>query len=130
MAVEGPLGIAATKSAVIREYVMSEKRQEPLPPLTKEQEARVTLLTDDELQTIDKGLLSNASRHWKKVARIVGSTMMIGSPTRIEGIPDIFYAQRVRKLVESGRLESTGNLDYIGYSEVRLPMQDRENGET
>lgn len=109
---------------------MREKRQEPLPPLTKEQEARVAQLTDAELQTIDQGLLSNALMRWRKVARVVGSAMMFGSPTRIEGIPDIFYAQRVRKLVESGRLESTGNLDYIGYSEVRLPMQDSENGET
>ncbi len=103
---------------------MTEKRQLPLPPLSDEQKARVAQLTDEEFDIIDQGLLSNACERWRKVARVVGSTMKIGSPTRIEGVPDIFYAQRIRILVESGKLESVGNLDYIGYSEVRLPSND------
>jgi hypothetical protein len=122
--------VKRTGLGLLGKYAMSEKHQEPLPPLTKVQEARVAQLTDAELQIIDQGLLSNTSIHWRKVARVVGSTMLFGSPTRIEGIPDIFYAQRVRKLVESGILESMANLDYIGYSEVRIPKQDKENGET
>ena len=109
---------------------MPEKRQKPLPPLSKEQEERVAQLTDAELQIIDQGLLSNTSTNWRKVARVVGAAMMLGSPARIDGIPDIFYAQRVRKLVQSGKLESDGNLDYIGYSEVRLPKHDRDNDKT
>jgi hypothetical protein len=112
---------------LLGKVIMTDKHPEPLPPLTKEQEARVALLTDAELQIIDQGLLSNASTHWRKVARLVGRTMMYGSQTRIDGIPDIFYAQRVRKLVESAKLEAAGNLDYIGYSEVRLPIQKRGN---
>ena len=38
-----------------------------------------------------------------------------------KGIPDLYFAQRGRKLVEAGRLESQGNLSYMGLSEVRLP---------
>lgn len=33
--------------------------------------------------------------------------------------PDLFYAIRVRYLVESGRLVSQGNLSRMRYSEVR-----------
>jgi len=109
---------------------MPEIRQDPLPALTKEQKAREAQLTEEELRIIDQGLLSNACTRWRKVARVVGSTMMFGSPTRIDGVPDIFYAQRVRKLVESSRLESDGNLDYIGYSEVRLPQENKDNEKT
>ena len=102
---------------------MSDKHPIPLPPLSKEQEAKVALLTDEELKIIDQGLLSNASTQWRKVARVVGGTMMSGVESRFDGIPDIFYAQRVQKLVENGKLEATGNLDYIGGSEVRLPSK-------
>jgi len=43
--------------------------------------------------------------------------------THVPGIPDIYYANRVRALVEAGRLESQGNLDYMRFSEVRLSAQ-------
>ena len=42
---------------------------------------------------------------------------------RIPDVPDIYYAQRVRRLVAVGELESQGNLEYMGYSEVRLPVK-------
>ena len=102
---------------------MSDEYLKPLPPLSKEQEAKEALLTDEELKIIDQGLLSNTSTQWRKVARVVGGTMMSGSEYRIDGIPDIFYAQRLRKLIEDGKLEATGNLNYIGGSEVRLPSE-------
>ena len=51
---------------------------------------------------------------------------MMEMQNRISGIPDIFYSQRVRHLVEEGKLESQGNLGYMRYSEVRLPS--KENG--
>ncbi len=37
-----------------------------------------------------------------------------------EGVPDIYYSERIRKLVEKGVLEAAGNLHYMRYSEVRL----------
>lgn len=36
-------------------------------------------------------------------------------------VPVAFYAQRVKAIVASGKLESRGNLDHIRFSEVRLP---------
>ena len=35
-------------------------------------------------------------------------------------VPDGYYAQRVALLVDSGKLESQGNLEYMRFSEVRL----------
>jgi len=37
------------------------------------------------------------------------------------GLPDLYYAQRVKSLVSRGLLIAEGNLDYMRYSEVRLP---------
>ena len=59
---------------------------------------------------------------WRKVARIVGMT--IGDLSeRLPNVPDVYYAQRVRRLVAVGELESQGNLAYMRYSEVRLPAK-------
>ena len=46
---------------------------------------------------------------------------MMDDSLRIAGLPDLYYAQRVKLLVESGALLSESNLDYMRYSEVRLP---------
>jgi hypothetical protein len=51
---------------------------------------------------------------------LVGLTM--SDPTlRIPGLPDLFYARRVEKLVEKGLLVAEGPLTTMGQSEVRLP---------
>ncbi len=39
---------------------------------------------------------------------------------KFKGVPDVYFALRVRNLVDKGLVESTGNLDYMRYSEVRL----------
>ena len=101
------------------------ENEEPDPPLTKEQLALVNKLSEIDIKRIDKILLSNACHYWRKVARVVGTTMM-ELPERIPGIPDIYYAQRIRHLIEEGKLESQGNLDYMRYSEVRLPSKKDE----
>jgi hypothetical protein len=38
---------------------------------------------------------------------------------RVIALPDIYFAQRVRHLVESGKLDSQGDLSRMRYSEVR-----------
>lgn len=99
---------------------MEEEISIPDPPLSPEQEARVTQLTSKEIEAIDETLMSNAKPSWRKVAMLVG--LSIGQlRDKIKDIPDLYYSQRVRKLVESGRLESQGNLAYMRFSEVRLP---------
>ena len=89
--------------------------------LTPEQVKLVEQLTREEIQAIDSALLANCCERWRKVARVVGTTMT-ELPSRVVGIPDTYYSQRVRKLVEAGLLESQGNLSYMRYSEVRRPV--------
>jgi hypothetical protein len=96
------------------------KNPEPDGQLTEEQQARVDQLTAEELQIIDDALLAEASTQFRKVARVVGFAMDVNKDS-FKGIPDIFYASRVRKLVEEGRLVSQGNLEYMRFSEVKLP---------
>ena len=77
-------------------------------------------LSNEAIQAIDNLLLANAHTKWRKVALVVALTMT-DLKIRERGIPDLFYAQRVRKLVEEGRLESQGNLQEMRFSEIRLP---------
>ena len=71
---------------------------------------------------MDRVLLAQSAHSWRKVARIVG--MAIGELSeRLPNIPDVYYAQRVQRLVAVGELESQGNLAYMRYSEVRLPAK-------
>jgi len=100
--------------------VREQSMEFPDPPLTPSQAARVAQLTQAELEAIDRELLAQAAPTWRKVARLVG--MAIGElRDRIPGVQDVFYAQRVKLLVQQGKLESAGNLDYMRFSEVRLP---------
>jgi hypothetical protein len=39
---------------------------------------------------------------------------------RVSGLPDLYYARRVRLLAGKGALLSEGKLDFKSYSEVRL----------
>ena len=94
----------------------------PVPdePPTPEQQAIIERLSEAEIEQIDSALLSNAIYRWRKVAMIVMSTMS-KIPYRVLNIPDVFYASRVRKLVENGYLESESDLRCMRFSEVRLP---------
>ena len=96
-----------------------DEAPEPLPPLTDEQLDLVRRLSNEQVRKIDDALVSNASHQWRKVARIVMSTMMELNDSL--GLPDIYYAQRVLSLVDAGRLEAQGDLKYLRFSEVRLP---------
>jgi hypothetical protein len=96
--------------------------ERPDPPLDVEQSLRVSKLAQSELQEIDRALLANAIDGWRKVARLVLGAMSELS-ARIPDVPDIYYAQRVRNLIELGMLESQGNLAYMRFSEVRLPRR-------
>ena len=109
-----PLGV--TGSAVPG----SDDIQPPDGPLTPEQQAVADSLSTDLVARIDTTLLSHAKRIERKVAMIVALTMADTS-LRVAGFPDVFYVQRVKALVQRGLLVAEGNLDYMCYSEVRLP---------
>jgi hypothetical protein len=92
----------------------------PDPPLSPEQARVAASLSPEFVAAIDAELLSHARPRSRKVAMLVG--MAMGNPkVRAPGLPDLFYAQRVRELVAKGQLVAEGNLDFMRYSEVRLP---------
>lgn len=92
----------------------------PDGPMSPEQRAIADSLSADMVEKIDAALLSQAKERNRKVAMIVGMTMM-DKKLCVPGLPDLYYAERVKKLVEKGLLVAEGNLDYMRYSEVRLP---------
>ena len=87
--------------------------------LTDEDRARIAALSLEQLAAIDATLLSQCDRHFRKVAYI-GGYAMSREHGRAVGVPDVIYAQRVRRLVDQGLLEAVGNLAYMRYSEVRV----------
>jgi hypothetical protein len=74
-----------------------------------------------DLQVIDAAILANSSERWLKVARVMAATEKTLSE-RYPGLSYVFYAQRLIHLVEERRLESQGDLRYMRFSEVRIPV--------
>jgi len=92
------------------------------PPMSPEQATIAASLSPEFVAKIDQVILSHALPRNRKVAMMVGLTMRDRS-VRVPGLPDLFYAQRVKALVAKGLLVAEGNLDYMRYSEVRLPEE-------
>ena len=89
-------------------------------PLAADDQDRYDALSERELMELDSALLANCTTYSRKVARVVGTTMM--SPAfRERQLSDTCYAMRIIELVRQGKLEGEGNLNYMRYSEVRLP---------
>jgi Protein of unknown function len=99
---------------------MNEEIPMATPPLTAEEESAVAKLSDVDFQTIDATVLANCSERWLKVARVVLHTAN-ALESRYPEFSYAFYAQRLCRLVDEGRLDSQGNLLYMRFSEVRLP---------
>jgi len=89
-------------------------------PMSAAQLVIVGKLTANEIEKIDKAILKNSSHQWRKVARVVGQTLL-EFQSEFPEVPDIFYSERVEFLVNSGALQSQGNLKKMRYSEIKLP---------
>jgi hypothetical protein len=88
--------------------------------LSDEQQKRVSLLTAEEIATLDAAILRNCSTQFRKIARVVGSSL--GELQEIiPNVPDLFYAQRIRQLIADGKLESQGNITAMRFGEIKLP---------
>jgi hypothetical protein len=99
--------------------------QEPLPDepnttIDSDDLAAIAALSQEDIDSIDSKLVSQCAAQWRKAARVIGATMSRGQPALSE-LPVGFFAQRLIALVKAGRLESQGDLQYIRFSEVRLP---------
>ena len=105
--------------AARRVYLALRETFEGLP-LTRDEEELVAQLDAAQLEEIDSVILANVGDRWRKVAMVVGKTMR-QLEHEYRGIPNTFYAQRIRELVHTGLLESQGDLEFIRFSEVRRP---------
>ena len=94
------------------------------PALTPEQKRMVDQLSEIDVKEIDQALLSNCSYDWCQVARIVLTTMIELDNGR--GLPNAYFADRMRHLVREGILESKGDLTSTRFSEVRLKNKGLE----
>jgi hypothetical protein len=92
------------------------------PPLTPEQEKLVSKLSPEDINIIDAALMKNITNQWRKLARVIGTTMR-DLEDNYYGLPDLFYGERVRALKESNLFESQGDLRKMRYSEVRLSQK-------
>jgi hypothetical protein len=99
---------------------MKSVAYEPDPPLSEEQARVAASLSAELIARIDAELMSHARVNTRKVAMLVGSAMM-NPDICVPGLPDLYYAQRVRALVAAGQLVAEGNLAFMCFSEVRLP---------
>lgn len=102
-----------------------EEENKDDPSQTAAHKAKVEALSSEELILIDNALLSNTSHTWRKVARVVASAML-NLENSVKDIPDVFYSQRVQKLVKKGQLQSQGNLNRMRYCEVKRPGTENE----
>ena len=93
------------------------------PDLTVD-ELSLLHLSDADNAYIDAGLMKQVTGRWRKVAMVIGMTMMQlkDEDPRWNGIPDLYYAMRLRALVADGKLDSQGDLYRMRFSEVRLPV--------
>jgi hypothetical protein len=89
-------------------------------PLSPAEEEIYDRLSEADLQEIDAALFEDCVRYGRKVARVVGTTFL-SAKFRDRGIPVSCFAQRIVELVRQGKLVAEGNLNYMRYSEVRLP---------
>lgn len=75
------------------------------------------MIKDEE---IDAALLANITNEWRKLAFVVGTTMMQIQSSRLSGRDDIYFAERVSCLVDKGLVEHHGDLQQMRQCEVRL----------
>jgi len=92
---------------------------QPDAPMTPAERAAVAALTPAQIAALDETLLANTHDRWRKVAMVIAKSW--DSAEQWPGVPDSFYAERMRELVARGLLESQGNLLYMRFSEVRRP---------
>lgn len=87
--------------------------------MNKEEIDFTSKLSIQKLNYIDELLLEVSTNQYKKVSIIIA--YILNNPNiHIKGIPDIFYIQRIKLLVNNGLLQSQGNLDSIRFSEIKL----------
>ena len=79
------------------------------------------MIGEDE---IDEALLKNVTHEWRKIALVVGMTMLQIESHERAGRDDLYFAKRLSLLAEEGAIEHKGDLNQIRECEVRLPSRN------
>jgi hypothetical protein len=87
--------------------IVADSRDDP--DLTTEQLHAVGALSTTEIDATDAALMAEVTGRWQKVARIVARAMDSAGDRRHAGVPDLYFAERVRELERRGLIESVGN---------------------
>lgn len=124
------LGKVGRASGLLKEVqsMIHEKQPElkPSPPsdyvkdddISDEERNLINKLHTEDISIIERCILSNVSEQFRKVARVVGDV----SEELKNSYPEItylFYSERIRSMVESGKLVSQGDLHIMRYSEIK-----------
>ncbi len=115
--------LSKLRAPLVLQYRELDTERPEGPPdslLDADEQLIVDHLTEAETQHVDTVLLGHCTTSYRKVAFIIGKTMTPSSE-ELDHVPFGYLVQRVQHLVESGRLESQGDLDYVRFSEVRIP---------
>jgi hypothetical protein len=89
------------------------------PPISAEEQTAANLLSEPDLELIDACILSHCADHFYKVAWIIGRTQD-ELANRFPKLSYVFYTQRLKHLVDAGRLVAAGDVFKMRFSEVRL----------
>ena len=89
---------------------------DPDKEMRTEQADRAALLSEAEIAKVDEALYESASNTFQKQSKVVGLALMALDDARLS---DVFASTRVQNLVSKGRLEHTGDLNRMRYSEIR-----------
>ena len=69
---------------------------------------------------VDQALLSHVTKEWRKMAFVIGVTMMQLDPNERDGLNDEYFAKRIILLAEAAIIDSSGDLSQMRQCEVRL----------
>lgn len=97
---------------------MSGQDIEPDPLPNKDQLKAIEKLSKQDTDAIDQMLLEQTGKEWRKIAMVV-ATVISNPQIDFAGIPDSYFAQRIRMMVQGGILEARGYLANMRYCEVR-----------
>lgn len=79
------------------------------------------VLRSAPISAFDEDLFGHVVERWRKPARIISEVFQQSWNAGREEISETVLIARLRALVDSGRIESVGDLSRIRFSEVRLP---------
>ena len=73
-----------------------------------------------DIAQIDGAILAALGHEWKK-AGFIAAGVMIAAPDAHEDLPEAVYVQRIRALLDAGRIEGRGDATAFKTFEIRLP---------